>query len=270
MDFNWLPKCLHWPFCPGVFIAILAFMAAAVTFRREPGTREKATWTFLFLALMCAEVWMMSKDREANENQQTGASAAQLKGFEDIGNGIKDAIAQSDRNFSATMGKTNQVLLNITGGDSFAYVSPQPGGEAIPLVVWNHGDQPLIGVTMTIARTQDPDWGVAFFQPIFIGTIGPHDHAPVPRVIVPRPEEKSGIDHYWIMLSAQNGTVSQTLDFRKNKKTGAHQPIWATSFQVTKPEILTRARGPIPKGATLMKPLMTRGWSDEVQESPKP
>ncbi len=259
----WFPKCLQWPFCPGVFIAILAFLAAAVTFRKDPGPRERAVWIFVFLGLMSAEVWMMGIDRNANETKERKAEQTQLQGFSDIGDGIKAAIAESDRNFNATIGKTNQVLLNITGGKSFGYIVPQfGGGEVAPLIVWNHGDQPLSGVTITIARTQDPNWGNAFYQPIFIGTIGPHDHAPVPGFLNLRFEEKSGMDNYWIMISAQNGTVSQSLTFRKDR-TGKR--AWAYSYQVTKPVTLTKPRGPIPKGATIMQPLLTRAWSDEVE-----
>jgi hypothetical protein len=258
----WLPKCLHWPFCPGVFIAILAFLAAAVTFR-DPGKTEKAIWTLVFLGLMSAEVWMMGIDREANEIKERTAEQTQLKGFSDIGEGIKASIAESDRNFAATIGKTNQILKNVTGGDSFGFLVPQPWGEQIPLLVWNHGEQPLTGVTITIARTQEPDWGNAFYRPIFIGTIGPHDHAPVPGFLLPRPDAKSGQDAYWIMIAAQNGTVSQSLYFRKNRKGTVP---WAYNYTVSKPVTLTKPRGPIPKGATLMEPLLTRHWSDEVDE----
>ena len=60
-------ECVHWPFCPGFFIAILAFLAAVVTFRKEPTRIEKACWTVAFLALMVGEVSMMSKDRHAHE-----------------------------------------------------------------------------------------------------------------------------------------------------------------------------------------------------------
>ncbi len=256
----WLPKCLHWPFCPGVFIAILAFLAAAVTFR-DPGRTEKAAWTLVFLALMSGEVWMMGIDRQANENQQEEARKAQLKGFSDIGDGIKASIAESDRNFAATIGGMNQVLQNLTGGDSFGFVVPQPGNEQIPLLVWNHGDHPLSGVTITIAHTQEPDWGSSFFKPIFIGTIGPHDHAPVPVFLVPTPEEKSGQDSYWIMISAQNGTVSESLFLRKSKRGSG----WAHSYLVTRPTFIRKQIEGVPTKVTLMKPLLRRQWSDEVE-----
>lgn len=77
----WLPQCLHWPFCPGVFIAILAFLAAAVTLRKEPSRLEKAIFLFIFLSLMCGEVWMMSKDRANQEKGHIQDIAALQEGF---------------------------------------------------------------------------------------------------------------------------------------------------------------------------------------------
>jgi len=67
----------HWPFCPGVFIAILAFVAAAVMFRKDPGPREKAIWVFVFLFLMVGEIWMMSKDRNAHDSAERDAQTVE-------------------------------------------------------------------------------------------------------------------------------------------------------------------------------------------------
>jgi hypothetical protein len=39
------------------------------------------------------------------------------------------------------------------------------------------------------------------------GTIYPHGCLPAPMFLAAKPEEKSGRDIYWIMISAQNGTV---------------------------------------------------------------
>jgi hypothetical protein len=79
------------------------------------------------------------------------------------------------------------------------------------------------------------------------------------------PEGKSGIDHYWIMISAQNGTVSEGLDFRKNRK---NVVPWAYRYSITKDTPINKAGMRIPKGipknATVMKFLLNRAWSDEV------
>jgi hypothetical protein len=148
MDSTWLPKCLHWPFCPGVFIAILAFMAAAVTFRKEPGAREKAAWTFLFLGLMCAEVWMMGKDRQANEDSQKEANGSQLAGFKAIGDGIQSSINQSNQQFAATMAGIKQNISTVTGGNTYCVVMVSYIGTGFLLVANAQGDNPLHEVTV--------------------------------------------------------------------------------------------------------------------------
>jgi hypothetical protein len=126
----WLPKCLHWPFCPGVFIAILAVVAGAVTFWEHPPRWVKAISIFVFLALMCSEVWMMSKDRERNDSDQTAARTASENNFREIAGEITASIAASDRNFAATMRKSDTITSGVadsirtqTGGDSFAYIT---------------------------------------------------------------------------------------------------------------------------------------------------
>src|SRR5260370_34314760 len=81
---NWWPECLQWPFCPGFFITVLAFMAGAVTCRKEPGPREKSTWGFAFLMLMVGEVWMMSKDRTENSRKQKEVRDAEIASFKPL------------------------------------------------------------------------------------------------------------------------------------------------------------------------------------------
>jgi len=99
----WLPKCLHWPFCPGVFIAILAFVAAAIVFRGEPKRREKVVWIAVFFAFMCGEIWMMSKDRVAHDKQQEETAKQEAKHFQDIAGGLSQTIQQAQENFKSEM-----------------------------------------------------------------------------------------------------------------------------------------------------------------------
>jgi hypothetical protein len=74
---TWLPTCLHWPFCPGVFITVLAFATATATFRKEPSRTEKRIWLLLFFGLMVAEVGMISKDRDAHDAVEADARKKQ-------------------------------------------------------------------------------------------------------------------------------------------------------------------------------------------------
>lgn len=69
----WLPEFLHWPFAPGVFIAILGFLAAVVTFWEKPPKLVKAICVVLFFGLMLGEIWMVGKDRLAHEKSEKEA-----------------------------------------------------------------------------------------------------------------------------------------------------------------------------------------------------
>jgi hypothetical protein len=135
---SWIPECLHWPFCPGVFIALLAFVAAAVTFR-DPGKAEKAIWTFVFLGLMGGEVWMMSVDRTENNRKQKETRETEIASFKSIGDGIKASIDNSQLQFNATMGGINKNIKVITGGDSFPYFDlgfPNPPNGELMGFIW--------------------------------------------------------------------------------------------------------------------------------------
>jgi hypothetical protein len=53
----WLPWALQWPFPPGVFIAILAFLVSVeawVNRRREPSRPERAIYTCVALLFVAS------------------------------------------------------------------------------------------------------------------------------------------------------------------------------------------------------------------------
>jgi hypothetical protein len=250
---------------PGIAVGLLALAATLMAVRTDNFTHaEKAVWVVICLVLCVVELKTIYRDRDQHDKQQAelqtqedAARRVERNSFANLLNAEKALF--SDTQNIETLAK--KALENVTGGDSFAYVAPQRGYDQIPLIVWNHGDQVLSGVTITIAHTEEPNWGDAFYRPIFIGTIGPHDHAPIPNTFLsPKLDDKTGQDNYWIMISAQNGTVSQSLWFRK-AKSGALP--WACSFQVARP-IYThkRIKGEMTN-VTTMKPLMYRAWSDE-------
>jgi hypothetical protein len=147
---SWIPECLHWPFCPGVFIAVLAFTAAAVTFRENPKPREKATWTFIFMGLMCAEVYMMSKDRTENNRKQKDTRDAEIASFKAIGGGIQTSITNSQQQFTTTISRINQNTKTVTGGDSFCFIAPSSFLRREPLAVLPRGRYALYNVSVQI------------------------------------------------------------------------------------------------------------------------
>jgi len=237
--FLWMPKCLHWPFCPGVFIAVLAVVAAAVTFWEHPPRWVKAISVGVFLLLMGAEVWMMSVDRDRNDVEQASARTREEENFRTIAKGIQASIAESDRNFSATMGKTKEVLENITGGQSFAIVTPQvwSGLVPIPLSIRNQGKQTLTGVTVTIrsARNFNLDKPESFYETeaISVGTLHPGELRLLKEKLTPvehglKAEDGLPVDIWDLDIAAQNFTAEEHLIFKR----GTRIP-WVFRYQVT-------------------------------------
>ncbi len=271
--------CVHWFPPPGVAIALIAVIAATMSIHSDMGRYHKAFWMAIIGAFLVLELVAIVHERREQARQQKSALEEARAHFGDIGDGIKGAITQSSQGFKETMdqfGKivrktervtklTKESIEDVTGGDSFGFVVPQTFAfEEFPLRVWNHGRHQLTGVSVTIANTtNDPNWGSGFYQPIYIGNIGPGDSLPVPNYLIrPRPDPKLGQDSYWIFISAQNGSVSQSLYFRRNKK-GAIP--WAYSYIVTKPTSKKERINGVMTDVTIMQQVLQRRWSDEVQ-----
>jgi hypothetical protein len=264
------------PQSPGVSIGLLALVAGIMSVRPQMHTAEKLTWVGVLILLAILEVAAIGRSDRENKAERDTQNAK----FEEIARGLKDSIQQSKDQFSQdelhfedVLGKAakgnelvQESIADITGGKSFGFVVPQPGGvDSFALRVWNEGDHPLLGVTITISdTTNDPNWEVGLYKPIYIGNIGPHDSLPVPDLALsPRVESKSGQQSYWIFVSAQNGTVSQSLYFR-HRKDG--KPGWAYSYLVTKPTSMMKIINGTQTRITEMQPRMHRHWSDEVSQ----
>lgn len=265
---DWLPS-------PGVSVAIIAFIAAAMSIHGEMSGYHKAFWMVIIGAFLVLELLAIRHADVEQAKRQKEVLDEERQHFSDIADGIKGAIAQSQQQFDATMKKTKILLdttqtvnvlternlTNITGGSSFAYIRPQVEGAGkgpIGLVVWNHGNEILTGVTIAISRTNDPSWGSEFYNRYQVGTIAPHDSAMIPVTITPN-IGTSGRDHYWAMISAQNGTVDETIDFKESKKSPGN---WAVMIRVSE-----RIR--INQQTTAFPLVILRGWSDEPDSEQK-
>ena len=161
---------------PGVSVAIIAVVAATVSIHGDMEGSHKALWMLIIGAFLVLELVSIRHERNVQTAAQKTLLDEERKHFGEIGDGIKATISDSDSNFNATMGQfssvisqTGSVLLNVTGGDSYGVVVPQTmgGGDQIPLLVWNKGNNPLTGVTVSIARTNDPVpvWSKKFYEP---------------------------------------------------------------------------------------------------------
>ncbi len=201
---------------PGYAIGVLSVLAAimSVHLAKRISSGEQAVWFLLFGAFLIIEFHAIRKDRadialheDQRRKQQDGEFKETMQRAE--------SILQTTQ----TVGKLAQENLeNITGGNSFPYAIPQGNGPAFSLALFDYGNDVLSGVSMTIARTADPEWGKEGSKPILVGSLAPYVLTSTSASVTPRLDPKTGMDSFWIFLYAQNGMVDETLRFRQSAK----------------------------------------------------
>jgi hypothetical protein len=144
-------SCVLWVPAPGVSVAIMGLAAALMAARTKATGAEKAAWMLIISTLLVTEVLAIHKDRELHDEQiallfkqgenikgqaetKFGELGGKLEGEIDTGKAILDKT-------NSVMKLSEQNLQNITGGDSFAVVTPQVwnGLVPIPLTIYNYG-----------------------------------------------------------------------------------------------------------------------------------
>ncbi len=138
---------VYWAFetpAPGKSVTALAVAAAAITFRGDLRGKEKLAWMLLLCGFLSIELTSINTERTHSEEDRASAREREAKHFQDIADGIKKSITDSDTNFThltkasnlqfqATMGQTQKMLglqksaidglveqvKYTTGGDSF-------------------------------------------------------------------------------------------------------------------------------------------------------
>ena len=190
---------VHVP-APGISIAVLAFAAGVVSVR-ENLWWERLSWAIIFALLLLIERRAIYVDRSENEKQQERSVEKQQEAF-------KTLLQQGSDNFQATAQSlekqlaTTQVsltttkaalkeartaatgvqesILDITGGDSYAYAYPTPFTDNMrntPMYsfnVHNVGSHPLMGVHLTLYQVLSAD-RMRDRRVEDIGFIAPHD-----------------------------------------------------------------------------------------------
>jgi hypothetical protein len=105
---SWLPHVIR-PLPPGVLIAVLAFLAAVVTFR-EPTPWEKRAWILIFGLLIVGEVWMITKDRDAHDLSEAKARVNEREHFDSARASEQAHFDSTTAQLSQTLSYTNQIL----------------------------------------------------------------------------------------------------------------------------------------------------------------
>jgi hypothetical protein len=277
---------------PGYAVAFLAFAAAVMSLHAQMGPWPKAIWLIIMGLFLWAELRAITEDRslaaqeqakvlrEQNEQFQK-LLKSQQDGFTATVSGLTSVVTTGQQNFDQTMNRTDAILKktqqaatlaqisvdDITGGSSYAYVTPQTGLDDIPIpcIAFNAGDNILSGVTISIRKglveTDNPSpWGDLDGPQYFIGTLAPKELRRIPFKVTPHLGGKSGRDVYDITISAQNFSVEEQLSFRKGT-----EHIYAYKEQVTRSVAISKV-GNTTKFRTDI--LLDRDWSDGPKEKP--
>jgi hypothetical protein len=118
-----LHHCQHDP-PVGVYIGIVGGLAAAVTFRKEPGPREKALWILGITILIVAEITNLYHEARMQEERFQKITSD----LEAAIGGLNTTIVENQKHFDATMRRSDEIMTGVakvfsiqTGGDSYLW-----------------------------------------------------------------------------------------------------------------------------------------------------
>jgi hypothetical protein len=227
----------------GAFIALVAVIAfifpVIYDAKHEVKLRNKLLWTAIVAVLVAFEIRSTIYDRREHDLEQAIARCEQLNHFREIADELEGDIKANQGHFDSTMDAEKGILAtakrvgelsksnleNITGGDAFGYAVPfTTTGDSSTLILRNDGKQVLSGLTVVIEYVTNDctiaansscalrfDFGM--MQPMDMGTLGPHQHKPIARVIQ---FDRGGLGHYNIRVYAQNGQAIEQIWFRRS------------------------------------------------------
>jgi hypothetical protein len=183
---------------------------------------------------------------------------------------------------------TGESLKNITGGSSFVYVEPLvsaalPDGR-IPLRIVNNGRYPITGVVVRFHKIRNPA-DEKFREDLEIPprsspmTVPPGTSIPMTETITPSIDfEGIDVDAYALLITSSNGTIHQSLFFRKDQHPSSKMfGWWQFRTRVVRERPLVRAPGrahvtqPPSVAALLQTEWLGATWtSDSVPAKKRP
>jgi hypothetical protein len=154
----------RYPPAPGKAVLLLGVVAAIVTIQPQMTGIQRLVWLVVVFALFGVEYRAIDRDRYIHDKEQAEARTKETQNFQGIAGGIKQAIQESQKQFDATMNRSDQVmglqvnalnglstnLSTLTGGDSFCYLAFVPGQQFLAFV--HMGQFPLYGVSARIVE----------------------------------------------------------------------------------------------------------------------
>jgi len=226
---------------PGIAVALMGLAAAAMSIHNDMDDLRKFFWLLIIALLLSAEVRAIGKDRNESHAQYLKDRKAQDDAFGIIQQDQKVEFSQIVAGFGSTQQKVDGVLktteqvagvskenlLNLTGGDSYAYVYPSPiegALDTVMLKIHNDGSQVLTSVRVDIQRIvnrarlsiKHADVITEYRRPIEVGTLAAKEGR-----IIPQPEgnlpvllDPDGTAEYQVYINSQARGVKEAIDFR--------------------------------------------------------
>jgi len=247
---------------PGVSIAILGLVAAVMSLRGEMRPLEKAAWMLIISGLLVSEIQSIRTDRRQADEQAKSDRQIQDEAFRKVLRKEDDQLQRTLQGFEMVRRMAKTSIENQTGGDSYAYVTPQIGVSPTPLTIYNYGTNTLTGVLVEILP---PTQGLenyinAVLNPVEIevGTLHPGTSGTAgPRVLkgyLIDPHQITATAQYQVRIYSQNFTVTQVLFF----KPGVHHLLYKTL--VTKQYVKSKVGNTVYYG---YKTLFQNDWSKD-------
>ncbi len=216
-----------WPPVPTVAISFLGVVAVIMTVKGDrPYLVEKAVYVLIAFALFSAEMRAVYQDRAEHDRQQAESRAAEAEARRKEAAAFAALLQKGDSLFKSThklQTLAKQSLDNITGGESFAVVTPvlrYGRTHEIALSIRNCGKEPLTGMTVAIYDMRKPDvknpMAAPEFPPISVGTLHGGETRKLDVTISPVLTESAYTTYlYELDISAQNFTVHEYLTLKK-------------------------------------------------------
>ncbi len=234
----------HWHLpAPNKAVLALASVAALMVLA-EMRPIHKAVYFFLIVALVFTENRAIDKDRRDFAENEAGRREQENAQFQKIADGLSSSIQLNQQQFAETKSGIERSIATVTGGKSFAIVTPQvwSGMVPIPLSIYNYGNQTLTGVTVNIYGKEEWNKPRGLFEAptINVGTLHAGEMKLLKESITPSPDSGFSdnglkVDRFQIHIAAQNFTVVEYLDFRQGKKIP-----WTFRYVVTRQFVKSR------------------------------
>jgi hypothetical protein len=263
---------------PGYAVGALAVVAGVMSVR-DIKVLGKILWVFLLVCFLITEFRAIDKDRADNQEAQKKFFESQKEGFAGISQQAAQQFSATTQGLTAAVNGLNGVLQttqgvadlarknleNVTGGTSFAYVVPNT--EIVPAApdLWKHGfsmtvinegrDTLILNIVVAHVLEQTNGHVVTDLGPMTPTgpiTLAAHTAQQVPERFIQVNADSTHVDHFLILINAQNGSEQEDMWFRP-AKSGIG---WACKFVVQKPLV--------PGSLKSVKIIKQQDWKEPV------